>query len=157
MADERLKLAALDQDDLGVISVHLQDAVMKVGDMAWLPAEGRFAAVLNRFDWEHGVRSERGPWRRRRVGLSFDRVAAAQIRAIRTRAANAVLELLAIEFEPAEPPGGTVTLVFAGGAAVRLTVECIEARLADLGPAWETRSRPGHPLDDAPEDTDGAR
>ena len=144
MNDDRLKLVALDADDLEVISVHLQDAVLKIGDMTWLPAEHRFAAVLNRFDWEHGITRKAGPWRRRRSGLSFDRAQAAQIKNLRTDQADAVLELLAIEFEPADPPGGTVILQFAGGGAVRLQVECIEARFSDLGPAWETVSRPEH-------------
>jgi hypothetical protein len=38
-----------------------------------------------------------------------------------------------------------VTLAFAGGGAVRLNVECIEAELRDLGPAWEAKGKPQHP------------
>jgi hypothetical protein len=144
MADDQLKLAALDTDDLAVISAHLQDAVMIVADMTWRPSEKRFAAVLSRFDWVHCVSRDKGPWRRRRTGLSFERVEAAQIRNIDTRTGDTVLSLLAIEFEPSDLPGGDVVLVFAGGGAIRLSVECIEARLSDLGPAWETSRRPGH-------------
>ena len=55
-----------------------------------------------------------------------------------------VLSLLAIRFLPADAPAGTVDLVFAGGGTIRLDVECIEARLADLGGAWEASSRPAH-------------
>ncbi len=144
MTDDRLKLAALDADDLAVISAHLQDAVLKVGDMTWLPGERRFAAVLNRFDWEHELSAEKGPWRRRQAGLSFDRVMGAQIKQLRTDQPDIVLELLAIEFEADDPPGGTVIFQFAAGGAVRLQVECIEARLSDIGPEWETVSRPEH-------------
>ena len=150
MSDDQLKLAALDADDLEVISAHLQDAVLRIGDMTWLPAEHRFAAVLNRFDWEHGISRDKGPWRRRQTGFSFDRVLNAQVRNLRTDQPEAVLELLAVEFEPGDPPGGTVILQFAGGGAVRLQLECIEARLSDLGPIWETVSRPEH--EDAGED-----
>ena len=46
-----LKLVALDPEDLAVLSAHLQDAIAKVGDIAYLPKEKRFAMVLNRFDW----------------------------------------------------------------------------------------------------------
>ena len=46
-----LKLIALDAEDLGVISAHLQDAVLRVGDMVYLPNEKRFVALANRFDW----------------------------------------------------------------------------------------------------------
>jgi hypothetical protein len=55
-----------------------------------------------------------------------------------------VLSLLAITFQPSEAPAGTLSLVFSGGGTVRLDVECIEARLSDLGAAWETGSRPSH-------------
>ena len=38
-AAEPLKLIALDAEDLAVVSAHLQDAVVRKGDIAWLPAE----------------------------------------------------------------------------------------------------------------------
>ncbi|MBS7539181.1 DUF2948 family protein [Ancylobacter lacus] len=53
-----LKLIALDVEDLAVISAHLQDAVVRVGDMAFLPREHRFALLTNRFDWEAAVTAE---------------------------------------------------------------------------------------------------
>ena len=56
-----------------------------------------------------------------------------------------ILSLLAIDFVPAEDsPAGVIELIFSGNAALRLDVECIEARLTDLGAAWETPSRPRH-------------
>ena len=52
-----LKLIALDEEDLAIVSSHLPDAVVRVGDMVYQPSKKRFAAVLNRFDWEaaHGA------------------------------------------------------------------------------------------------------
>ena len=148
-----LKLIALDKEDLGVLSAHLQDAVMKVGDMAYLPKEKRLALVLNRFDWEkvHGSGNGQDQRReRRQSALRFERVLKARLQNIRLEAKRDVLALLAIQFEPTEDPAGRVTLVFAGGAAIQLDVECIEAELKDLGPAWRTRSQPSHPTGDAP-------
>ena len=55
-----------------------------------------------------------------------------------------VLNLLAVEFDETDPPAGVVTLMFSGGAALRLEVECLEAELADLGPAWVTECCPAH-------------
>jgi hypothetical protein len=55
-----------------------------------------------------------------------------------------VLNLLAVEFVETEAPSGVVTLTFSGGAALRLEVECLEAELADLGPAWTTTCCPKH-------------
>ena len=59
-----------------------------------------------------------------------------------------VLSLLAVSFEPGDPPGGRVTLTFSGDASIQLEVECIEAELKDLGLVWRTRSRPEHPGDE---------
>ncbi len=57
---------------------------------------------------------------------------------------EASLELLAVTFAPTQAPSGTVTLFFAGDAAIRLDVECIEVRMKDLGPVWEAEGRPVH-------------
>lgn len=138
---DELKLVALDKDDLAVMSAHLQDAVLKVGDMAWLPRETRFALVANRFDWE----SAGGPQpRRRRTGLHFDRVLRVRRARIKAEEPDAVLNLLAVTFEETDAPSGRVTLVFSGGGAVQLEVECLEAAMQDLGPVWETRATPRH-------------
>ncbi|MGY2048681.1 DUF2948 family protein [Methylobacterium sp. JK268] len=145
---ELLKLAALDADDLAVISTHLQDAVLRVGDIAYLPRERRFALVARRFDW---TAPERGRPQRRLTGLHFDRVLSVRCRNIPRETPEAALELLAVTFEPGEAPSGTATLVFAGGGAIRLELECVEAGMKDLGPVWEAESRPAHavPLDAA--------
>lgn len=143
-----LRLIALDTEDLEVISAHLQDAVLRVGDMTYLPREMRFALVLNRFNWvqalEAGERSRHIAFERRRAGLHFDRVRAVRTQGINRAAADDALELLAIRFTETDPPAGEIELLFAGGATVRLDIECIEASLSDLGAAWETGRRPGH-------------
>jgi len=136
-----LKLVALDADDLAVMSAHLQDALAKVGDIAYLPKEKRFAMLLNRFDW---TGSEADTPARRRSGIHFERVLAAKTRGIDLSAGDAVVNLLAVEFEEKEPPSGVVTLYFSGDAAIRLDVECLEAALSDLGPQWLAQQRPCH-------------
>jgi hypothetical protein len=141
-----LKLIALDEEDLAIVSSHLQDAVVRVGDMAYLPSQKRFAAVLNRFDWEKAVEASRGQdYRRRRTALRFDRVFGAKLRNVKQQAGDRILSLLAVRFEPGEAPGGKVTLTFSGDASIQLNVECIEAELTDLGPMWRTRTKPEHP------------
>jgi DUF2948 family protein len=136
-----LKLVALDPEDLAVLSAHLQDAIAKVGDIAYLPKEKRFAMLLNRFDW---TGSERNPPARRRAGIHFERVLAAKTRGIDLAASDAIVNLLAVEFEEKEPPTGIVTLFFSGEAAIKLEVECLEAALSDIGPQWPARKRPRH-------------
>ena len=143
-----LKLIALDDDDLKVISAQLQDAILKREDMAYLPQERRFALVLNRFDWLSAT-AERGAngsgYERRQSALRFEKVEKAQFRNLSPGPSSEVLELLAVDFEVDETPGGYVTMIFAGGGAVRLQVDCIEAELRDLGPSWKTPRKPQHP------------
>ena len=147
---EPLKLVALDQDDLNILSAHLQDAVLRMSDMAWIPSEHRFAAILNRFDWLAAVEGDNGSstLRRCRCALRFDRVKRAQVQHIRPGEPSAFAELLAVTYDEAEPPGGYITLYFAGGGAVRLEVECIEGELRDLGVAWKTAIKPQHAVVD---------
>lgn len=137
-----LKLLALDEEDLAVISVHLQDALVKVEDMGFLPRLQRFALLLNRFDWTaQAIDNEKV---RRRTGLHFERVRDAKCRGIDLAQRNGVLNLLAVTFIPTDLPSGYVLLTFSGGAEVRLEVECVEAGLRDLGPAWGCAHAPHH-------------
>lgn len=140
---ELLKLVALDGDDLDVVSTHVQDSVVKVGDILWRPAERRVVVVVNRFDWE-GAQSGASQYNRRRAALRFDRVNAFKARNVSPHDKEAVLNLLAVEFAATDTPAGRVTLFFSGGAALRLDVECLEAELADLGPVWATTTCPAH-------------
>lgn len=139
-----LKLLALDEEDLQVVSSQLQDAVVRVGDMTYLPSQHRFAAVVNRFDWQSAV-GEDNRYRRLRTALRFDRVLGARHKGLAPANKDRVLSLLAIGFEEGEAPSGRVVLYFSGDATVQLDVECIEAEMRDLGLAWRTQNRPEHP------------
>ena len=76
--------------------------------------------------------------------LHFDRVLAAKTSGIARDKPQEVLSLLAISFVPITAPAGIVELIFSGGGTIMLEVECVEARLADLGGAWQASSRPAH-------------
>jgi len=138
---ELLKLVAFDQEDLAIVSAHLQDAIAHVGDLTYLPQERRFVIMVRRFDWEAGPDQ---PPQRRLTGVHFERVSAVRTRGIDRSRPETALDLLAITFEERDAPSGVATLVFADGAAVQLEVECIEMQLKDLGPVWQAESRPSH-------------
>lgn len=152
-----LKLIAFDAEDLAVVSAHVQDAVLKTGEMTYRPLERRFVALIRRFDWTdpQGQAKRRPKHLRRQSALRLERVLAAKYQGIDLTKPGAVLSLLAIQFaaNEADDPAGTVTLTFAGGGAVRLDVECLEVELRDLGPAWRARSRPRHPDGDGSDRT----
>lgn len=143
MAD--LKLQVLDAEDLGVISAHCQDAVVRVADLVFLPRERRFALLCGRFDWTKATAATREKtYQRRQSGLRFEAVTRAQIIGFDPRSADGVLVLLAITFVPTVAPAGQITLQFAAGCGVRLDVEYIEGELKDLGAAWATSHKPNH-------------
>jgi hypothetical protein len=135
-------LAAVDGEDLQVISARLQDAVARLGDFVYLPKTRRFAVLFNRFKWESGERVNL----RVRSGLHFDGVLSVKSHKLKRGAPDAVVSLLAITFTPkaGDDPAGTVELVFAGGGAMMLDVECLDAGLADVSGEWAARGRPEH-------------
>ena len=128
----QLKLIALDSEDLAVISTHVQDARVKAADIMWRQSEKRLVIGMNRLDWEQTMSGGAEP-RRLIAALRFDRVLACKSRNIDLDADTA-LDLIGIEFHETNPPGGSALLLFAGGGALRLDVECLECELTDLGP-----------------------
>jgi len=143
---ELLKLIALDHDDLEVVSAHLQDSAVKVAEIHWRPAEKRLVLGLDRFDWEAANEHEPA-YQRRRAALRFERVLGCKCRNVMSQDKDKVLNLLAVEFTETTAPGGFITLMFAGGAALRLEVECLEVEVADLGPVWAIEAVPCHAED----------
>ncbi|HLG84493.1 MAG TPA: DUF2948 family protein [Bradyrhizobium sp.] len=128
----QLKLIALDEDDLAVISTHVQDARVSIPDIIWRQAEKRLVIGMSRLDWEQTLAGETAP-QRLVSALRFDRVLACKSRNIDLAARDLSLELIGIEFHPGDDPAGTALLLFSGGKALRLDVECLECELTDLG------------------------
>ena len=147
---DQLKFVVLDEEDLAVVSTHVQDAVVKVADVLWRPEEKRLVVGLNRFDWE-AAQDTHPQFRRRRSALRFERVLSCKCKDVNPAGKDAVLNLLDVEFTATDAPAGVITLNFSGGAVLRLNVECLEAELADLGPAWTTVTCPHHTVEAASE------
>jgi hypothetical protein len=140
-----LKLRAEDEEDLRILSAHLQDAIMRVGDLVYLPKHRRFAAMLNRYCWEDCGEGNQGV--RVLAGLHFDGVLKVQAQNVRQDDPEAVAELLAIHFTREGEVGGTIDLMLAGGGRIRLTVECVDATLRDMTEPRPAVARPAHDLE----------
>lgn len=146
---ELLRLIAFDCEDLKVISANVQDALVQVSDMAYLPKSKQFVLVAARFDW---VRAAEGVWERCRTGLQFKRVMKASCTGFAQRDKAAILNLLSIGFRETSAPAGEVQLIFSGGCGLRLEVECLETELRDFDIRWKAGAVPGHPLDGLPDE-----
>src|SRR5205085_4087044 len=100
---EPLKFVALDRDDLEVVSTHLQDALVKVCDVVWRPHDKRLVVAVSRFDWP----AAEGPnpeLRRCRAALRFERVNSCKCKCVNPHGKDAVLNLLAVEFDEFDAP-----------------------------------------------------
>ncbi|MGV9006888.1 MAG: DUF2948 family protein [Brevundimonas sp.] len=137
-----LRLLAEDAIDLQIMSAALQDAILRPADVVWEPGARTVTIALSRFCWECGGT-------RVMAAMQFGDVLAVKSRRL-PRAPETALELLAMDFEPGEAPGGRVILMFAGGGDLRIDVECLDAVVADLSERRPTRVSPVHEDDDAP-------
>lgn len=137
-----IRLKALDHDDLTAISACLQDAVIKVSDIAFIANSYRFAFVGNRFCWEDDSLTAVG--KRARVACRFENVLKTSSQNVPINLSNHILNLLSITSE--ETADGTILifLLFSGMVNIKLEVECIEAFLEDISVPWPTKNIPSH-------------
>ena len=138
-----LRLIALDADDLAIFSANLQDATIVVADMTFMPKPKRFVMVGKRYDW---VKASAGVCERCATGVHFERVLGVARIGFDQAEAERELNLLAIHFTPTDAPAGRIVMTFSGGIAIRLEVECLEARMSDLGARWSCDTPAAHPV-----------
>lgn len=138
-----LKLRAEDADDLSVISACLQDSLVSVSDLAYVPENRVFLFVVNRFRWEDGRGDDETSHRRTFCGITFGEVSAVSYGGFRRSDGNRILSLLAIR-----SAGEAIHLEFSGGAAVRLEVARIRCHVTDIGEPWPTPWQPRHDEDE---------
>ena len=143
MSTSLLRLMAEDAGDLDIIGAAVQDALVHVGEISFDKKARRFTVMINRFRWE--TAGDKGPYERVRSALSFEGVLGAKSRRVRADIDEALASVLSVSFIPeAEPPGGVVRLLLAGGGEIAIDVECLDAVLIDTGPSWSTPRRPDH-------------
>ena len=145
MAEGRaLRLIAEDAGDLEVISSAVQDAVLKAENIKFDRRGRRLTLEVNRFQWED-AKTKRGPQGRVRAILAFDTVLSVKTRAVTKADPDMGYSLLSRTFDPAgEPPGGKVSILFAGDGELSLEVEALDVTLLDSAYEWTTRHRPDH-------------
>jgi len=145
---EPLKLIAQSDNDIQIISSLLQDMTVRIGDMAWLNTEHRFAFIGNRFRWEKKRWFRRPKGERIRTAFHLNSVTSAKLHQINLQDSDTVLELL--DIEAYEQDNGFIFRInFAGGASVHLETETIDGLVTDIGESWHAIERPKHDLKDA--------
>lgn len=133
-----LRLLAQDEGDLAILSAALQDALVRREDIRWEAKARRLTLRMTRYRWEAG-----GECARVLAAVQLGDVVKVRSRGV-PRSRDAMLDLLAVHYEPGEAPGGLLTFMFSGGADLQAQVECIDAVLADLTESWPARIAPAH-------------
>lgn len=139
IAKERLHFFAFDQEDLIIISAHLQNALTTLAHMVYQSSTRRFALQTERLNWQ-GL--EKGQGVRCTTALHFEGVKKVRQRGFDFSHQDQVFHLLSISFEVTESPAGLVTLHFSEKAAIQIEVECLEAQMKDLGPFHVAAQQP---------------
>ena len=142
MSNKNLKLLANSEEDLRVISAHLQDSITQVKNIAHLKKNRIFLIQFNRFMWED---IEKGVFRKnRRIQsvLKFDNILDVYSKNINQKKKDRFLDFLAIETKSLSDKSYEIKLNFAGDILIKLNAEIIECFLEDLGGSWETKNKP---------------
>lgn len=146
----KLKLRAVDGDDLLVVSSLLQDALLPPAEMHFDRARREFSLLVTRYCWEKEACVDRPEVPQRTLSLlTVEEVERVQVRRVPmpqpgTPPAQSTppLAVLAVLHRD-----GWVMVHCAGEAAIALKIGSLSVRLADLCDPWCARSRPAHPLD----------
>ncbi len=141
---KNLKLIARTEEDLRVVSAHLQDAIANLSDIANLEKNKIFLMQLNRFMWED---VEKGVFRKNkriRTILKFENVLNVHSKNIAQSKKDNFLDFLTIETNQMPDNNYEMKIVFAGDSIIRLVTEVIEVTLDDQGEAWDTKNMPKH-------------
>jgi hypothetical protein len=144
MKAKNLKLIARTEEDLRVVSAHLQDSIAIISDIANLKRNRIFLMQLNRFMWED---VEKGVFRKNkriRTILKFENVMNVLSRNINQVKKDEFLDFLAIETNITPDKNYEMKIIFAGDAIIRVISEVIEVTLDDQGVAWDTKNKPKH-------------
>ncbi len=144
MEVKNLKLIARTEDDLRVVSAHLQDAIANVSDIASLEKNKIFLMQLNRFMWED---VEKGVFRKNkriRTILKFENVLKAVSKNINQSKKDKFLDFLTIETNIMPDNNYEMKIVFSGDSIIKVISEVIEVTLDDQGEAWDTKNIPKH-------------
>ncbi len=144
MKVQNLKLIAKTEEDLRVISAHLQDSIVKTSEIANLKKNRIFLMQLNRFMWED---VEKGVFRKNkriRTVLKFENILKATSKNVEQKKNDRFLDFLAIESSKMTDKNYEMNLIFSGDIIIKLIAEAIEVTLDDQGLPWESKNKPKH-------------
>ena len=134
MKSEPLSLSAVTKNDLIIFSTLIQDSIVDLKNIKWLPNSRRFAMMINRFRWEDENIASLEGYRFERVQstLVFEGVLTVQSKGIKQTNRSQFWILTLETSQKAVDEAQFINVIFADSGTISLKVECIEVFLKDV-------------------------
>ena len=130
----KMKLNAIDTEELKIIATVLQDGLIEVSDVKYLPSIRTFIVMITRFMWEEKIVNKTN--NRTKAVLVFEDVLAVHSKNIDQMDKAKVLELLTFNFYYNKSENIEIELLFNNDATIKLETEVVQAKLEDQGESW---------------------
>ncbi len=129
-----INLKAKTDEDLKVIASLVQDAILPIGDFAYMKADNKVMFAINRYCWENEEIKQRG-----NAVLQILNVKSIQTKNIDITDRKQFLYILDISLEE-----GDVLLSFADNKSMKISTDELLVTLSDTDKCWEVEKTPKH-------------
>ena len=142
---DKLRLSVRDEEDLIVMSSFLQDSLISVAEIQYLPEEKRFVFVANRFLWERENQEapdvdEGENFARVLCGVCFENVTEVKQKGLQRGRKGQIVSLLSVSKSGKD----RIELSFSAHISIRLDVSDLFCHFQDMDSPWLTDVRPEH-------------
>ena len=134
-----MNLNAIDTDELKIIGTILQDGLIEVSDIKYLPSIRSFFLLITRFMMVEQIVNKVN--QRIKSVLCFEDVISVYSKNIDQLNKSKKLELLTFNYYPNKSKNIEIELLFKNDAIIKLETEIIRCKLDDQGNPWSTEEQ----------------
>ena len=132
-----MSLNAIDTDELKIIATILQDGLVEVSEVKYLPSIRSFIIMITRFMWEEKIINKEN--KRVKAVLVFEDVLSVFSKNIDQMNKSNTLELMTFNYFPTKTKNIEIQLLFKNDAIIKLETEIIKCKLQDQGKPWSVK------------------
>ena len=132
-----MNLKAIDTDELKIIATILQDGLVEVSEVKYLPSIRSFIIMITRFMWEEKIINKEN--KRIKAVLVFEDVLSVFSKNIDQMNKSNTLELITFNYFPTKSKNIEIQLLFKNDAIIKLETEIIKCKLQDQGKPWSVK------------------
>ena len=132
-----MNLNAIDTAELKIIASILQDGLVEVSEVKYLPSIRSFIIMITRFMWEEKIINKEN--KRVKAVLVFEDVLSVFSKNIDQMNKSNTLELMTFNYFPTKTKNIEIQLLFKNDAIIKLETEIIKCKLQDQGKPWSVK------------------